>query len=75
MRHGNSQENIKFTWCYIVSLPKLFCKGTTHGVHQLFFTPSRWWWTEVTPFLEYSTKLGWKWITTQEDLKKPIPEK
>ena len=43
-------------------------------LNEVFFDPSRWWSLEDTPFLEYSTKLGWRWITTHEYLKKPIPK-
>ena len=40
-----------------------------------FFHPARWWWLEVIPFFAYSPKMGRKWITTQEVLKKWIPYK
>jgi hypothetical protein len=33
------------------------------------------WWHAITSFLEYSVKLGRKWITTQEALKKSTPNK
>ena len=42
---------------------------------QLFFDPTRWWWLEITPFLMYLAKLGRKWVTTQETLKKLILDK
>jgi hypothetical protein len=42
---------------------------------QLFFDPEQRQWLEVTPFLAYSAKLGRKWITIQETLKKSIPDK
>lgn len=42
---------------------------------QLFFDPTPWWWFENAPFLTYSAKLARKWVTTQETLKKSIPDK
>lgn len=42
---------------------------------QLFFDSERWWWPNITLFLAYSTKLGRKWITTQETIKKLLIEK
>jgi hypothetical protein len=33
------------------------------------------WWHAITSFLEYSVKLGRKWITTREALKKSAPNK
>lgn len=37
---------------------------------QLFFELVHWWWHVVNPFLAFTTKLGRKWITTQEVFKK-----
>ena len=40
-----------------------------------FIDPTMGWWPEITPFLTYSAKFGKKWITIQETLKSPIPDK
>ena len=44
-------------------------------LYQLFFNPTWWWCPEVAPLFAYYAKMGRKWITMQEVLKKSIPHK
>ena len=64
-------------WLYKLSQGSVETKFTLFfgKLDQLFFDLARWWLPRVSPFLVYSTKLGRKWITIQEVLKRSIPNK
>ena len=57
------------------AVPELNLTSLFGTLDQYLFDLTQWWWHDVNPFLAYLAKLGKKWITTQEALKKSIPNK